>query len=187
MTSFAFKVEHKTTTTTEKEVIEIAKRKLQQVAKMYNVNLENYKFVFNIVDTLGVVAGECRYATFGTTFTINFNRQIIERVGSEAFTNTITHEIAHAIQHIVYRYAKQKHGPEFREIHASMGGNGKTYHDYDVVGLRKRKLKRFVYVCGCQTHYLSTRTHNKVLKSVGGFCCKTCRNSIVFVKQTTIG
>lgn len=165
-------------------IIAIAQEELENAAKLFNFDLSSVDVSIDTV-TKGTAAGYMRY--IGGSFTLVYNTGIAERNGIDAFRNTITHEIAHLVQRIVAPNAKQAHGPEFRRIHKALGGNGKTYHNFDIQGLRTRKVKRHVYTCGCMEHKLTTGLHNKVQARMGnGFSCKTCLNNITYVKTITI-
>ena len=70
-------------------------------------------------------------------FEVSFNLGIASRVGVDEFRSTIVHELAHVAVWVLCSWAKQNHGPEFREICLGMGGNGRTYHSYDLKGMER--------------------------------------------------
>lgn len=169
------------------QVITLTNNLIDLACERFKIEKSYYDFKVKVSNGLGTTAGICHSTQFGTTFTLEFNRQIIEREGIEEFENTITHEIAHAIQKIIYPRAKQAHGPEFKKIHIVLGGNGKTHHSYDVKGLRKRAIQRHVYICGCTSHKVATPTHNKIQKTNGaGFLCKLCRGELTYKESITL-
>lgn len=165
-------------------IVAIAQKELTNAAKMFNINLDEFDVSIE-TEEKGTAAGTCW--SLGNKYVLTYNVGIAKKNGIEAFNNTITHEIAHMIQKIVAPHAKQAHGPEFKRIHKALGGTGKTYHNYDIQGLRKRKVKRHVYDCGCTEHQLTTGLHNKIVKLSGrGFSCKKCLNGITYVKTIIV-
>lgn len=134
----------------------------------------------------GRSAGTCtrKRTEEGNKYELEFNVSIYER-HKEEFVNTIRHEIAHMIQMEYYPLAKQAHGKEFRKIHIALGGNGSTYHNFNIEGLRTRAVKRHTYTCPKREHVVSTRTHNQIRQTSSNFKCKCCKSEITF-KETIV-
>lgn len=167
---------------THNEIIAKAEEIIKVAIDLFKIDMSNYDLSITTFNE-GTSAGYCR--SWQNKFELRFNSVIAGRVGEE-FENTISHEIAHFIQKIVYPAAKQSHGPEFRMIHTALGGTGKTYHNYDVSGLRKRKVKRHIYLCGCQEHLATTQMHNKIQRALGKCTCKICSAPVVYDRTITL-
>jgi SprT protein len=107
---------------------------------------------------------------------IEYNTSI-SRINGQKFTNTVIHEVAHLVTHKIRPYAKQAHGPEFKQIMAVLGGEPSRCHNYDVTGVKaiKRTQRKFVYTCGCREMEFSTRRHNSGKKYSCTVCGGTCK------------
>ena len=74
---------------------------------------------------------------------VEFNLRFAEELD---FETTIMHELAHIVQYIVYPFAKQAHGPEFRSIMQTMGFSPRTYHSYNVKAAKSKKLEKLLLI-----------------------------------------
>lgn len=167
--------------TTKSTLINIVNDEVSRVCNLLRVSVPEYT-----VDTfdIGTHGGSCSYYSINKAFKLSFNTSLYNRY-PEQFINTIRHEIAHMMQRIIYPNAKQAHGPEFRKIFTYIGGDGKRTHSYDVTGLRKKKVKRHIYVCGCTQHKVATQTHNKMQLHGAHFVCRYCSDKINY-KETIV-
>lgn len=109
---------------------------------------------------------------------IELNVQLLLENTEDFFKRTIPHEVAHIIQYMVYPYAKQGHGPEWREIMDFLGVDSTRCHSYDVSALVvKRNTTKFTYGCSCEgkVFNISKLIHNKIQSGAGRHClkCKT--------------
>ena len=74
---------------------------------------------------------------------VEFNLRFAEE---RDFETTIMHELAHIVQYLVYPFAKQAHGPEFRSIMQTMGFSPRTYHSYNVKAAKSKKLEKLLLI-----------------------------------------
>lgn len=145
------------------ELFQVAQHKYPQA------NLKKPAVVFS---TKGKSAGrawkDCSKVEFNT---------IIAKNATEAgqdFTNTISHELAHIVQYALNPRSKP-HGVEFKMIHRSLGGTGETYHQYSVQGVTGiRNVKKYSWVCNCNTHEISAQKNASMLKGMQRGSCYTC-------------
>lgn len=139
-------------------------------------------------------SGECREVKFfskgavaGKAWgdgTLEFNTVLAQRAGIE-FETTIYHEVAHLVVREVYPRAKQAHGPEFRYVMSCLGKSGRTYHSYDVSGLKRTYNKnptKYIYSCGCGEHELSPLLHKRMSQGQRRRC-NSCGCEIVYTNR----
>ena len=74
---------------------------------------------------------------------VEFNLRFAEE---QDFETTIMHELAHIVQYLVYPFAKQAHGPEFKSIMRTMGFSDRTYHSYNVKAAKSKKLDKLLLI-----------------------------------------
>lgn len=116
---------------------------------------------------------------------LEFN-EVLARQNSDTFMETIIHEVAHLFTNFLHPYAKQAHGPEFRSVCQAMGGTGRTYHNYDISSVsRKKNIQRHIYKCACREHKLSTTLHNRARRGAS-FSCKFCGTKVAYIKSVLI-
>ena len=51
---------------------------------------------------------------------------------------------------------------------------------YDFSGIPVKSEKRYDYQCGCKTHQLTARRHNKVLKKRMHYICRSCNGKLTY-------
>jgi SprT protein len=143
------------TPTEIREIVSKAAKEAVELFPRFSGHVADVKFF-----SKGVVAGKAwRHLNI-----LEFNTVLAERAGLE-FTTTIYHEVAHLVVNEVYPRAKQAHGPEFRYVMQMLGKSGRTYHKYDVSGLKRTYNKnptKYVYVCNCSEHHLSPLLHKRI-------------------------
>ena len=93
---------------------------------------------------------------------------------SEFFEQVIPHEVAHLITFQFYGKVRP-HGQEWQAVmQCVFKKDAVTTHSFnidDVIG------KLFMYACECQSHKLTIRRHNKVLKGER-YLCRRCKSSL---------
>ncbi len=111
----------------------------------------------------GKVAGTARCISWRLEF-----NEILMDENKDSFIQTIIHEVAHLVTHKLYPNAKQNHGPEFKYVITKLGGEAKTYHNYDVSNVPGKKQQRHQYKCvGCgKVMQISTTLHNRLHRDV---------------------
>lgn len=95
----------------------------------------------------------------------------------------IPHEVAHLIT--FQQFGKVRpHGSEWQMVMEKIFRlPAKTTHSFEVSSVQG---KTFEYLCGCETHALSIRRHNKVTRRQANYLCKSCKQPLSFTgKQLT--
>lgn len=109
---------------------------------------------------------------------VGFNIDIMEKVSSEEFHQTIVHEVCHKINMKLYPNSKQGHGPEWKYVMQMMGARPDTYHKFDVSAAKKNQIKLFHYNCSCgKVFKLTANLHNKISRGNNRICL-TCHSLI---------
>lgn len=122
----------------------------------------------------GTTAGKAWYSRH----LVEFNVILAEQNRGE-FINTVKHEIAHIITRKVFPYAKQAHGPEFKSVFRSIGGNGQRYHSYDVSSVKSKYTRvRMKVTCSCKTHLVTRQKHAKIAARPDIWFCKLCKSNL---------
>lgn len=147
-----------------REVIDV----LIKANELWNLDLDIPSINFYSV---GKAAGKA----FTTSWRLEFNEVLLNE-NKEHFTQTIIHEVAHLVTEKLYPHAKQMHGPEFKYVIHSLGGEVKTYHNYDITNIQGKKQKRHQYSC-CKCNnvlQISTTLHNRLQNDENYVtrCCK---------------
>jgi SprT protein len=98
--------------------------------------------------------------------------------------DTIPHEIAHLFADAINKRRRRNeghHGKTWKAVMTNVFGlEPKRCHDLDVTGVAK-KTKKFKYICKCQKHIVSTRTHNKIQSKESTYRCRNCLSSLTFL------
>lgn len=141
-----------------------------QANKMYKVQTEIASVEFF---SKGVAAGRA----YPYAKKLEFN-EVLARENPTTFQQTVIHEVAHMVTRENYPYAKQDHGPEFRKVIASLGGDTATYHNYDVSSVQiTRRKTRYEVKCDCQSHWVTKKTASNAKFGFVVIRCKRCGNA----------
>lgn len=115
---------------------------------------------------------------------VEFNA-VLAKENDGKFFNTVIHEVAHLVQFKLHPYSKQ-HGPEFKRIFVSLGGNGECCHNYDTSSVSTGAHARvFEYKCACQSHKVSARKHSNMQRPGAKYVCKRCKQPVVYAGKIT--
>ena len=119
---------------------------IQEITATANYYWDEFRRIYKIgnIAPISFVNNKSRIA--GKAFRskkIEYNLRFAEEAD---FETTIVHELAHIIQFIVYPYAKQAHGSEFRSIMQVMGFDGRTYHSYNVNAAKSKKVDKLLLI-----------------------------------------
>lgn len=107
---------------------------------------------------------------------IRLNPILLEENGQAFIQQVVPHELAHLL--VYQQYGRvQPHGKEWKKVMEQvLGVPAETYHCFDTKNVQG---KQFPYQCGCQTHLLSTRRHNAILRQHRHYVCRKCNQPLV--------
>jgi SprT protein len=115
--------------------------------------------------------GSCCYSSW----TLRFNPTIM-MVDPDAFcAATVIHEVAHMVAYWLWGRV-QPHGGEWKYVMRQLGAVPERCSKYNLSGIVKPGYHE--YVCGCCTHHVTTRKHNKI-QSGAVYVCVSCRRPLV--------
>lgn len=103
---------------------------------------------------------------------IRFNPTLLAENGAAFIQQVVPHELAHILVYQQFGLV-QPHGKEWKMMMEQvLGVPAETYHCFDTTNVQG---KTFEYVCDCQTHQLSTRRHNAIVRDGRSYICKKCK------------
>ena len=107
---------------------------------------------------------------------IAINNEMLHRNGDAFIKDVPGHEAAHIIARKIYPFAFDSHGVEWATVMRNVANQEPTRcHDFTVV-------TRNEYFCKCtDTIYVSTVTHNRILKGKN-YSCKKCGTQVMWKK-----
>jgi SprT protein len=130
-----------------------------------------------LFDLRGRVAG--MYQVKQARRQIRYNPHIFAKYFEDNLAVTVPHEVAHYAIDCVYGLRKVRpHGAEWKALMHSLGAEASRTCRYDFSGIPVKSETRYDYYCGCKTHRLSARRHNRVLKKRMYYICKSCGGSL---------
>ena len=127
----------------------------------------------------GAVAGKCVHMRLsGKPVKLKFNLAIAERHPEQFLKRTVPHEVAHALQFMRNPNSKP-HGHEWDHFcRVLTGSTMPRCHSYDVTGIKRtRKVKKYLFACGCRQHTVSSTIVNRILEG-RTYTCKCCKGKI---------
>lgn len=103
---------------------------------------------------------------------VEFSPALFARGSEHDCMTTVKHEACHAI--VYYKYGStfsgvKPHGKEWRQAMVNCGLPPKRCHDVEVI---PRSKKRWLGLCICRQHWLSTLVRNKILKGIDRYCTR---------------
>ena len=112
---------------------------------------------------------------------IKFNRTLLLENSDEFIRQVVPHELAHLIVYQVFGRVKP-HGQEWQAVMTQLFNlPPDTCHQFDIKNVQG---ETFEYSCACQTHFLSTRRHNRIVREKIEYLCRKCKGKLVFVDET---
>jgi len=112
---------------------------------------------------------------------IRYNPYLFAKYFEENVAVTVPHEVAHYVTDVLYGLHRVRpHGLEWQSVMRYLGVEPRATGDYDLSGIPVRRQRRFDYACGCATHRLSARRHNKVHRGEALYRCRRCGGPLVF-------
>ncbi len=109
---------------------------------------------------------------------IELSQQLFLENMEDFFLKTIPHEVAHILTVILYPYAKQDHGPEWKSIMRELGVQPKRCHDYDITTCFKAN-DRIKYACACNHTHMLTKIRHKRIKNGVEYRCGKCSSRLI--------
>lgn len=111
---------------------------------------------------------------------IKINRTLLLENPEEFIRQVVPHELAHLIVYQLFGRVKP-HGEEWQKVMIELFRlPADTCHQFDVESVRG---KTFEYYCQCQTHQLSIRRHNRILRESAVYFCRKCKQKLHFSGQ----
>ena len=106
---------------------------------------------------------------------IRYNPYIFAKFFDDNLAVTVPHEVAHYVTDMLYGVrGVRPHGVEWQAVMRSLGAEPRASGDYDLKGVPVRRQRRFTYACGCATHRLTARRHNRVHRGEASYHCRRC-------------
>lgn len=110
---------------------------------------------------------------------IRLNSVLLMENGAEFIAQVVPHELAHLLVYQLFGRVAP-HGKEWKMVMETVFGvPAETYHCFDTGSVEKQ----FPYQCACQTHQLSIRRHNAILRGQRTYLCKHCHQPLKAVVQ----
>lgn len=143
-------------------------RLLREASSAFRFGLPQAQIRF---DLRGTAAGQVRTGA-GAGFVIRYNLALLIGYGERFLRRTVPHEVAHVVTHCRFGPRARPHGEEWRETMKWLGADAERCHDYDILGLRQRRLDHFRYHCACGEHTLTSIRRNRWLKGTTYRCLR---------------
>jgi SprT protein len=106
---------------------------------------------------------------------IRYNPHIFAKYFEDNLATTVPHEVAHYVIDCMHGMRKVRpHGKEWKALMLSFGADTSRTCRYDFSGIPVKSEHRYDYSCGCKTHQLTARRHNRILKKRMLYLCKSC-------------
>ena len=156
-----------------------------QVQRKLNHSLQLVEAYFKRKFTMPEVNYELRGIKAGVAYLqkneIKFNRTLLLENADEFIRQVVPHEVAHLIVYQMFGRVKP-HGREWQIVMNEIFKlPSDTCHQFDTKNVQG---KTFEYRCTCQTHFLSIRRHNRIVREKIEYLCRKCKGKLVFVDET---
>jgi SprT protein len=163
------------------EVLSETERYIVKASEMLDYQFSSIPVEF---DLCGTTAG--MFKMLGKRHWIRYNPWIFAKYYTENLRDTVPHEVAHYITHHLYERQRIKpHGPEWQAIMAGFDANPGVTFNLDLTGIPQRRQRSHPYVCGCQTHEVSSTRHNRMVRGKSSYQCRSCHGDLVYASQTS--
>jgi SprT protein len=127
-------------------------------------------------DLRGQAAGQFRVDRNGEA-AIRYNLALLVRHAADFIVQTVPHEVAHYLVYLRFGRHVRPHGPEWQQLMRVLGADPRRCHDFDVDGLKARRLRRHAYHCRCGEHALTSIRHHRVLRGAR-YVCRMCGEAL---------
>ncbi|MBL4828352.1 MAG: SprT family zinc-dependent metalloprotease [Aliivibrio sp.] len=148
--------------------IEKAAQCIKRAQSILNMEFELPVISFN---QRGKIAGTARLQSWE----VRLNPILLQENQQPFIDEVIPHEIAHLITFKLYGRVKP-HGKEWQGVMNQLFNlPAKTTHSFNISSLQG---KTFDYQCSCQTHHLTVRRHNRVVRQQARYLCQRCKQPL---------
>jgi SprT protein len=116
---------------------------------------------------------------------MSFHPELFIRNKQSFFDDTIPHEVAHLVAYKVYK--DNGHGIGWQTTMRKLGYEPIRCHDYENSDLiRKVKLKRFEYKCGCKVYHIMKNDHEKIIGKKITMRCPKCKGFLSYQNRMVL-
>ena len=147
---------------------------INRAERLFGISLSSIPVSF---DLQGRTAGMFRIRNHAAE--IRYNPWLFSRYYRENLAQTVPHEVAHYVVHcIAGRHRTRPHGREWQNVMTAFGVEPRIHCEFNMDGIPQRRLRRYEYICGCQTHQLTSIRHNRVVAGRTTYHCRQCRQPL---------
>lgn len=130
------------------------------------------------------IRGTCGGKAWWFENRVSYNLGIAAENISQFETEICIHEIAHVIAGRLYGRGCG-HGPLWKNLMLRLGQKPSRCHNFDVEKHRVRHVRKFSYVCKCDTHEVSSTIHNRITRG-RYYNCRKCKCRLTLVPSSGI-
>ncbi|MGV6987440.1 SprT family zinc-dependent metalloprotease [Testudinibacter sp. P80/BLE/0925] len=107
---------------------------------------------------------------------IRLNRTLLLENSEEFLRQVVPHELAHLLVYQLFGRV-QPHGKEWQMLMQQVFNlPADTCHQFDIQNVQGNTI---TYRCDCQTHQLSLRRHNNILRNNVRYHCRLCKGVLM--------
>ncbi|WP_298442596.1 SprT family zinc-dependent metalloprotease [uncultured Ferrimonas sp.] len=157
---------------------DLAQRISAQVEHCYQVAEQQLQRRFSRPTISFALRGQAAGTAHLQVNRLRFNPTLAQQNPQAFVDEVVPHEVAHLLAWQLYGRVKP-HGVQWQQLMRSLFQlEPKTRHSFDVTAVQPRS---FAYRCQCQSHQLTIRRHNKVLRGQAQYRCRRCQTPLQLV------
>lgn len=174
------------------DLLDAAKRHIDQALSHFNDNLIAYSALMNLRDKIRVYVaplGRCAGKAYLNEQIIVLDNFILENSRADTVNDTLPHEIAHLVADIIYGRNIAPHGVEWRNCCEFIGHpHGRRANAFHAeVHKPLRNTRKFNYICGtCEKSLkVGLNIHRKIFAKQIRICpaCRAVISAVNFVSE----